>query len=66
VKAPRASAYHALLDARSVAKWKVPTGMTSQVHAFDAREGGSFRILLTYGALRQCSPIRQALNLRIS
>jgi uncharacterized protein YndB with AHSA1/START domain len=26
----------------------VPTGMTSQVHAFDAREGGSFRISLTY------------------
>jgi uncharacterized protein YndB with AHSA1/START domain len=28
----------------------VPTGMTSQVHAFDAREGGSFRISLTYDA----------------
>jgi len=26
----------------------VPTGMTSQVHAFDPREGGSFRISLTY------------------
>ena len=26
----------------------VPTGMTSQVHAFDAREGGAFRISLTY------------------
>jgi uncharacterized protein YndB with AHSA1/START domain len=26
----------------------VPTGMTSQVHAFDARVGGSFRISLTY------------------
>ena len=26
----------------------VPTGMTSHVHAFDAREGGSFRISLTY------------------
>lgn len=29
----------------------VPTGMTSHVHAFDAREGGSFRISLTYDAL---------------
>jgi uncharacterized protein YndB with AHSA1/START domain len=28
----------------------VPTGMTSYVHAFDAREGGSFRISLTYDA----------------
>ena len=26
----------------------VPTGMASQVHAFDAREGGKFRISLTY------------------
>jgi len=31
-----------------VATWMVPTGMTSHVHAFDAREGGSFRISLTY------------------
>jgi uncharacterized protein YndB with AHSA1/START domain len=28
----------------------VPTGMTSHVHAFDAREGGVFRISLTYDA----------------
>ena len=28
----------------------VPTGMTSHVHAFDAREGGLFRISLTYDA----------------
>ncbi len=28
----------------------VPTGMTSLVHAFDAREAGSFRISLTYDA----------------
>jgi uncharacterized protein YndB with AHSA1/START domain len=26
----------------------VPTGMSSQVHEFDAREGGAFRISLTY------------------
>src|SRR5262249_13572163 len=35
-------------DARAVATWMVPTGMTSHVHAFDAREGGAFRISLTY------------------
>jgi len=50
VNAPRASVYRALLDARAVAQWMVPTGMTSHVHAFDAREGGSFRISLTYDA----------------
>lgn len=48
VNAPRASVYPALLDARAVATWKVPTGMTSHVHEFDAREGGSYRISLTY------------------
>jgi len=48
IKAPRANVYRALLDPRAVAIWKVPTGMTCHVHAFDAREGGSFRISLTY------------------
>ena len=50
MNAPRAIVYRALLDERAVATWKVPTGMTSHVHAFDAREGGSFRISLTYDA----------------
>ena len=50
VNAPRALVYRALVDARAVATWKVPTGMTSHVHAFDPREGGSFRISLTYDA----------------
>jgi len=31
-----------------VATWMVPNGMTSHVHMFEAREGGSFRISLTY------------------
>ncbi len=48
INAPRANVYRALLDPRAVATWKVPTGMTCHVHAFDAREGGSFRISLTY------------------
>lgn len=48
INAPRARVYRALLDARAIATWKVPTGMTSHVHAFEAREGGSFRISLTY------------------
>jgi uncharacterized protein YndB with AHSA1/START domain len=50
VKAPRASVYRALIDAQAVATWMVPSGMTSHVHAFDAREGGAFRISLTYDA----------------
>src|SRR5216684_4412067 len=48
VNAPRAAVYRALLAARAVSTWKVPTGMTCHVHAFDAREGGVFRVSLTY------------------
>jgi uncharacterized protein YndB with AHSA1/START domain len=48
VNAPRAMVYRALLDPRAIAKWKAPDGMTCRVHEFDAREGGSFRISLTY------------------
>jgi uncharacterized protein YndB with AHSA1/START domain len=48
VRAPRAAIYRALLDADAVARWRVPAGMTSYVHEFDAREGGSFRVSLTY------------------
>jgi hypothetical protein len=33
-----ADAYRAFLDPRAIAKWKVPTGMTCHVHAFEARE----------------------------
>lgn len=50
MNAPRAIVYRALLDARAVAAWMVPTGMTGRVHEFDAREGGPFRISLTYDA----------------
>ena len=48
INAPRSVVYRALLDPRAIAKWKVPDGMTCQVHAFDARECGAFRISLTY------------------
>src|SRR6266700_364076 len=50
INAPRPIVYRALLDLRAVAIWMVPNGMTSHVHAFDPREGGSFRISLTYDA----------------
>src|SRR4051812_6749247 len=50
LNAPRETVYRALLDARAVEQWMVPTGMTSHVHTFDAREGGAFRISLTYDA----------------
>jgi uncharacterized protein YndB with AHSA1/START domain len=48
VNAPRAAVYRALLDPNAVAKWMVPDGMTSIIHAFDAHEDGVFRISLKY------------------
>ena len=50
IQAPRAAVYRALLDADAVAKWRVPEGMSSVVHEFEGREGGSFRVSLTYDA----------------
>jgi len=48
IGAPPARVYRALLDPASVERWMVPEGMTSRIHAFDARQGGTFRISLTY------------------
>jgi uncharacterized protein YndB with AHSA1/START domain len=50
IQAPRPGVYRALIDASAVARWMVPDGMTSLVHTFDAKEGGVFRISLTYDA----------------
>jgi uncharacterized protein YndB with AHSA1/START domain len=50
IEAPPSEVYRALLDAAAVQRWMVPEGMTSTVHLFDAREGGQFRISLTYDA----------------
>ena len=46
--APRERVYNALIDPLSVSEWMVPDGMTSEIHVFEAWEGGAFRISLTY------------------
>ena len=50
IRAPRERVYEALIDAGAVQRWMVPDSMTSHVHSFDAREGGTFRVSLTYDA----------------
>ena len=50
IRAPRGRVYAALLDPAAVARWKVPAGMTCEVHTFEAREGGAIRVSLTYDA----------------
>ena len=48
IKAPRRKVYQAFLDPEAVASWLAPDTMRSRVHTFDPREGGKFRISLTY------------------
>jgi uncharacterized protein YndB with AHSA1/START domain len=48
VNAPPERVYRALIDAEAVQTWRVPTGMTSEVHVFEPWEGGAIRISLTY------------------
>lgn len=45
---PSARVYDALLDPDLISQWRVPTGMSCHVHRFEAREGGVFRVSLTY------------------
>ncbi|MFE7898144.1 SRPBCC domain-containing protein [Streptomyces sp. NPDC057424] len=50
VDAPRAAVYRALVSGEAIARWRVPAGMRGDVHEFDPREGGRFRVSLTYEA----------------
>ena len=48
IRAPRARVYRALLDPAEVPRRLHPDGMRCEVHAFEPRVGGRFRISLTY------------------
>jgi uncharacterized protein YndB with AHSA1/START domain len=48
IKASRKAVYRACLDPDALAAWRVPDSMKGQVHVFDAREGGTYRMSLTY------------------
>jgi uncharacterized protein YndB with AHSA1/START domain len=56
IKAPRAKVYQAFLDPEAVAAWLSPGTMRLHVHAFEAREGGAFRISLTYPTTDHSQP----------
>lgn len=42
------SIYRAFIDPDALTSWLPPKGMTGQMHAFDARPGGCYRMTLTY------------------
>lgn len=48
INASPSAVYRALTDGQAVGLWRAPEGMTCTVHTFDPREGGVFRISLTY------------------
>jgi uncharacterized protein YndB with AHSA1/START domain len=48
VAAPPARVYAALVDEEALTAWLPPEGMTARFDRFDARPGGSYRLVLTY------------------
>jgi uncharacterized protein YndB with AHSA1/START domain len=45
----RATAFAALTNPDALATWLPPAGMSGRFERFDMREGGSYRLVLTYG-----------------
>ncbi|WP_298323476.1 SRPBCC family protein [Haloactinopolyspora sp.] len=48
VSAPPERTYAALVDPDALSTWLPPTGMTGRFDHFEARPGGSYRMVLTY------------------
>ncbi len=48
IQADRERVYAALVDADALASWLPPHGMTGRFEWFDARPGGSYRLVLTF------------------
>ncbi|MFE9722651.1 SRPBCC domain-containing protein [Streptomyces sp. NPDC005794] len=48
IAAPSDRVWAALVDREAVAAWLPPAGMTGRFEQYDARPGGSYRLVLTY------------------
>lgn len=48
ISAPVERVYAALVDPQALTEWLPPQGMTGHFERFDARPGGSYRLVLTY------------------
>src|ERR1700760_5184923 len=48
VTAPVGRVYEALVDPAALVQWLPPDGMPGRFERFDARPGGSYRLVLTY------------------
>lgn len=48
IEAPAVRVFAALVDPEALLSWLPPSGMTGRFERFDARPGGSYRLILTY------------------
>jgi len=48
IAAPPGRVYAAFVDPAALVEWLPPNGMTGRFERFDARQGGSYRMVLTY------------------
>jgi len=48
IEAPPDRVYSALVDPEALTEWLPPAGMSGRFERFDARPGGSYRLVLTY------------------
>jgi uncharacterized protein YndB with AHSA1/START domain len=48
IAVPPEQVYAALVDAEALCTWLPPSGMQGRFERFDARPGGSYRLILTY------------------
>lgn len=51
-----ARVFEALIDPEALASWLPPTGMSGRFEHYDARVGGSYRMVLSYDALDANAP----------
>src|ERR1700744_1519525 len=56
IKARRRALYEAFLDPGALLAWLPPQGMKGHVYAFDPREGGAYRMSLTYDGPDHSAP----------
>jgi uncharacterized protein YndB with AHSA1/START domain len=48
INAPPADIYRAYVNPEALVRWLPPTGMKGRIETFDPRNGGEYRIVLTY------------------
>jgi uncharacterized protein YndB with AHSA1/START domain len=48
IRAPRRIIYQAFIDPQALMSWLPPAGMRGRIDAFDAREGGAYRMTLSH------------------